>query len=48
MDEIIMLAPPQDRWPSLPDEPATPDDDIAGALRAWERRCRLDREQQGK
>ncbi len=48
MDELIMFAPPQDRWPSLPDEPATPDDDISGALRAWERRCRLDREQQGK
>jgi len=48
MEEMPILAPLPDRWPSLPDEPAVPNDDVSSALRAWERRSRLDREQQGK
>ncbi len=34
-------------WPTLPDEDPLPGDDLAVALRAWERLQRLDREQRG-
>jgi hypothetical protein len=37
------------RWPSLPETREEPEDSAAerAALQAWERRRRLDREQQG-
>lgn len=46
-DEMFVPVPPLNRWPSLPDLPAAPEDTFAIKLRAWDHQRRLDREQQG-
>ncbi len=43
----IEQAGPRSPWPTLPDEDPLPGDDLAVALRTWERLQRLDREQRG-